>query len=218
VIANLTRPWHELPIVVIDTETTGVDPATDAVVEIAAVRFESGRIVAEWSSLVDPGIEIPASATAIHGITQSAVQGKPSLVECAPDLLRVSTGAVPCAYDAPFDRAFLHAAITGTDCLAFEPYALWIDPLVIVRRRDRFERGKGRHKLTEACKRHGVELTEAHRALGDARATGALLWRLHEREPIECSAAALILAIEAQRVRQDTEFARWKASQPEVRT
>lgn len=202
----------DTPITVLDTETTGLPEAGGRCVEIAAVRFESGVPVARFSSLVNPGVPIPAEATAIHGIKDSDVAGKPTLSEVAGELLRVCRGAVPCAYSAPFDRAILHAEITGQECLAFDPAQAWIDVLVLVKHFDRYVGGKGRHKLENACKRHGIELEGAHRALADAIACGGLL-RAFKSRLGNVSAAQLIERCEARRAEQEADFAAWKERQ-----
>ena len=66
-IADLVKPWHQLSYVIIDFETTGVEPTECLPVEVAAVRLEAGKVVARHSSLINPGIPIPEGAQAIHG-------------------------------------------------------------------------------------------------------------------------------------------------------
>lgn len=206
---DLSQPWHTLPIAVVDTESTGI--GDDArVVEIACVRYESGCPVARWSSLINPGVPIPEEATKVHGITDDMVKGAPCLTQVAGDILRVAKGAVPCAYNAPYDRRLLHAEITGTDCLAFDPGSPWIDVLVIVRDIDKYVGGQGRHKLVNACARRGIEITGAHRALADALATGGLLWTFKNRLG-DMSAAKLLARTEARRAAQEAEFQAYRA-------
>jgi DNA polymerase III alpha subunit (gram-positive type) len=66
--------------VTVDVETTGLDPYKDAMIEIAAVIFQSnGKILDEWSSLLNPNQEIPAMITRLTGITQEMVDGAPSI-------------------------------------------------------------------------------------------------------------------------------------------
>lgn len=212
---DLAQPWNELPIVVVDTETTGVSEE-DQVVEVAAVRFERGRAVAEYASLVDPGRDIPAEATAVHGITAEMVAGKPALWETAGELAKIAHGALPCAFNAPFDRKFIHRAIVGTDCPVFDPALAWIDVYVICAspRVDKYKKGKGRLKLGACCERHGVVLSSAHRALGDARATGALLFRLFDKGLVKsCSARRLLEHTTRMRAEQEADFRRWKERQ-----
>ncbi len=211
-----SRPWPELPLVVIDTETTGVGEG-HKVLEIAAVRFEQGRIVAEYAALLDPGRDIPAEATAVHGITAEMVAGKPALCDVAHEIARIAQDAAPCAYNAPFDRNLLHASISGTDCPAFDPSVSWIDVYVIVGspRIDKYVKGKGRLKLSNVCARHGVELNGAHRALGDARATGLLLHRLYDKGLIKPAPLSRLLEhTDQMREEHDRDFKAWLARQP----
>jgi len=213
---DLSRAWNELPLVVIDTETTGIGEG-HRVLEVAAVRFEGGHITAEFSSLLDPQRDIPVEATAVHGITTEMVQGMPTLCDVAAELEQVARGAVPCAYNAPFDRALLHASICGTDCPAFDAALSWIDVYVIVAspRVDKYVQGKGRLKLSNVCARHGVELDGAHRALGDARATGLLLHRLFDKGLIKpVSLARLLAHTDQMRAEHDRDFQAWLARQP----
>jgi len=61
-----------------DTETTGLYPGFDQVVEIAACRFKNGEVIDTFETLVNPGREIPPEITAIHGITDEMVSDAPS--------------------------------------------------------------------------------------------------------------------------------------------
>lgn len=211
-IPDLSTCVWSLPVAVLDTETTGLVDHGGRVCEIAVVRYEGGFPVARYSSLINPGLPIPESATNVHGISDADVAGKPRLPEVAGELLRVCAGAVTCAYNAPFDRAMLHAEITGTDCHAFDPEQSWIDPLVLVRHFDQKVSGKGRNKLENACARRGITLEGAHRALADALATGALLWTFKAKLG-DISAADLIAKCDQRRAEQDLEFNKWRARQ-----
>ena len=84
-----------LPIVAIDTETTGRDPATDRVVEVACVRWERGEITLRKSWLVNPGRAIPQEAFDVHGISDEAVKDAPTFAAIVPELLEAMTGAPP---------------------------------------------------------------------------------------------------------------------------
>lgn len=208
--------WH-LPIVVIDTETTGLPDSGGRVCEIAAVRFEHGVPVSRFASLISPGCAMPESATAVHGITDSDLVGKPSLPEVAHELLRVCDGAVTAAYNSPFDRVMLHAEIRGTDCHAFDPEQSWIDVLPLVRHYEPYVSGKGRHKLTAACERRGIRVEGAHRALADAMMCGFLLHHF-QKSLGNPSAAQLIARCDVRRAEQDASFKAWLARQPRRET
>jgi DNA polymerase-3 subunit epsilon len=98
--------------VVVDTETTGTDPAVDKVIELAVVAFEYchatgtvGRVLGSYDGLEDPGLPIPPSSTAIHGITDAMVAGK-KIDDAAVAQLLEGVGIV-IAHNAGFDRKFL---------------------------------------------------------------------------------------------------------------
>ena len=97
-------------IVIIDTETTGLDPEKDRVVEIAAVRLEKTgdewAIISEKSCLVDPGRPIPAAASAVHHLTDADVVDARNLAE-AIEYLEIREKDVLAAHNATFDRSML---------------------------------------------------------------------------------------------------------------
>ena len=166
--------FDDLPIVAIDTETTGRDSSLDRIVEIACVIWQRGRVIARHSWLVDPGRPIPQEAFDVHGIGDDDVRGKPAFAEIAGDVLAVLGGSVPLAYNAEYDRTILMAELARAGFLSGRlPPAVrkgvdWIDPLVWARELHKTEKGKS---LSEVCARLGVELPRAHRAADDAEAT-----------------------------------------------
>ena len=91
----------------VDVETTGIDANRCSVVEVACQIVAAGQVIATFESLVDPGCAIPAFATAIHGIDDAMVRGKPRLRHLVPALLGHCSGAVVVAHNAAFDRRFL---------------------------------------------------------------------------------------------------------------
>jgi DNA polymerase III subunit epsilon len=99
---------------IVDTETTGMDPKTDQVLEIGIVVFEYaaetgqvGRVVRCLSALEDPGRPIPPESTAIHGITDDMVKGQRFDDAAVASLLEGV--ALVIAHNASFDRPFLEA-------------------------------------------------------------------------------------------------------------
>ena len=102
--------------VVLDTETTGMDPATDKVIELALVKFEYsresgaiGRVFDAYDGLEDPGMPIPPESTAIHHITDDMVRGQ-RLDEAAIGRVLEGAGLV-IAHNAGFDRPFVEARL-----------------------------------------------------------------------------------------------------------
>lgn len=171
-----------LPLAVIDTETTGRDPARgDRIIEIAIVYYDNGEVSARHAILVDPGIPIPADATEVHGIKDADVRGKPRWDAIAGDVLGLLRGRIPVAYNAEFDRKFVfsemrRARITPGNDRGHPPAMRnnveWIDPLVWARATQPNAKG---FKLGEVAARMDVRLEGAHRATNDAVAAGGVL-------------------------------------------
>jgi len=156
--------------IALDVETTGLDAGLHRVVEIALVRFESGGETDAWSSLVNPGCNIPPDATAIHGISDRDVAGAPTFAELAPVVAGRMAGFRLLAYNAPFDFGFLQIEMARAG-RTVPPLAAWLDPLPLARARLSY----GRATLEIACREFDIPLPRAHRAADDARAAG-LVW------------------------------------------
>lgn len=196
--------WHEYPIVVVDFETTGPDPEACQPVQVAAVRFEGGAVVAKRALLVKPGEPIPAEATEVHGITDEMVAGASFPGPALEELADIVNGAVPCGYNGQtFDRVIW-------DRFASSLGDVWIDPLVVVRGVDKHVPGAGKYRLANVCKRWGVALDNAHDALADAEATGLLLFSDRMRERLgNMTLRKLLESQEHRRREQDEEFSRY---------
>ena len=206
------RPIAELPLVAIDTETTGRDAALDRVVEIACVRFQNGAVVERKSWLVNPGIPIPKEAFDVHGIGDDDVRDKPSFTGVAAEVLAALAGAVPLAYNAEFDRAFVlaeleRAGASDKTAPACRRGVDWVDPLIWARELHKFEKGK---TLGEVAARLGVEISQAHRASDDAEAA-VRVFHAFARDPrVPASYAALVQEQRRLARVQEEERAKWR--------
>src|SRR5690606_32132505 len=111
------QSWVTGPFLGFDTETTGVDPRTDRIVS-AALVMRDARGTRQRTWLVDPGVEIPQPASAVHGITTDHVraEGLPphqALEEIAAELTRATAAGVPVVvYNACFDIRLLEHELT----------------------------------------------------------------------------------------------------------
>ncbi|MCC6525170.1 MAG: 3'-5' exonuclease [Polyangiaceae bacterium] len=190
--------WVDLPIACIDTETTGREAGVDRIVEIGIVVGRGGEVLERRSWLCNPGIPIPASASAIHGITDEAVADKPSLAEIAAEVMAFLAGRLPAAYNAPFDKGFLLAELERVGALgaaeATPPPALrreveWLDPLVFARE---LYKALESRSLGAMCEQLGVTLERAHRATDDAEAALRVLYALAKDARLPASYAALV--------------------------
>lgn len=176
--------WHDLPIALIDVETTGRDASVDRIVEIGIVVGQSGAVTQRKNWLVHPGRPIPEEARAIHGISDDHVKDSPGFEAIAAEVAAALTGCIPAAYNASFDRAFLMNEFTRTGqtleavagaCPALRRDVDWVDPLVWARELQREEKSKA---LGEVAARLGVALENAHRASDDAEAALRVLYLL----------------------------------------
>lgn len=103
-------PLERLPLVAIDCETTGLDPRRDRIVSFAAIRIDEGLRVAARPALdllIDPGVAIPARATAIHGIDRAHLAGAPSFAEAFGDIAACLEGSVAVGHFIGFDLAII---------------------------------------------------------------------------------------------------------------
>ena len=74
------------PLVFIDLETTGLSTQEDRIVQMAVLKLLPGGEFTSHSTLVDPGVPIPPEATAVHGISDEQVAGRPRFAALAPQL------------------------------------------------------------------------------------------------------------------------------------
>jgi DNA polymerase-3 subunit epsilon len=100
-----------MEFIAFDLETTGIQPKTDAIVEIGAVRFDGAEPVDTFCSLINPGRPIPPEASAVNGITDEMVAGKPTVENVLADLAAFCGELPLVAHNAPFDFKFLLSAV-----------------------------------------------------------------------------------------------------------
>lgn len=162
--------------VAFDTETTGLSPKTDDVVQLGAVRILNGQIV-EGEFLdcyVNPGRPIPSASTKIHGITDADVADAPDFKTIGTTFHAFCRDAVIVAHNAPFDMGFLrrHEAQMGVE---------WNHPILDTVLLSAVVFGVTEtHSLDALCERLGITIPESlrHTAHGDARATAEALVKL----------------------------------------
>ena len=155
-----------------DTETTGIDPYGDRIIEFAFMTDDGS-----FSARVNPGVPIPAEATAVHGITDADVAGCPSFAHYAPTIQTIVDGATLCGYACRrFDTILLHEELVR----AGQP-GLQVDKAgrIVTREIDLLElwlRHEDR-KLTTAAKRFAAtDLGDAaHSAYADTGVLSAVL-------------------------------------------
>lgn len=160
----------DTPIAIFDTETTGLYPGGDRIIEIAIVRVEPGcepKVLLD--TLVNPGR--PVAATEIHGITDGDVQGAPSFADVTSLIVGAMCGSVFASYNVYFDSKFIREELGRAGVSNFPPH------LCLMYMRPMLGLG-GRCSLRDACDHSGVVHSKAHNAAADALAAAAL-WKLY---------------------------------------
>lgn len=164
---------EDVPLAVVDVETTGLNPqAGDRVCEIAVLRVDPGQAPRLWVSLVNPGRPIGAGAQAVNGIADDDVADAPPFGRLITRINAGFDGAVLVAHNVPFDVGFLRAEYrrAGTRF----PTVPTLDTLALARRCFRF----GRNGLGDVAWQLGVRVQGLHRAAGDVWATYHVLQRM----------------------------------------
>jgi len=158
------------PLAIIDIETTGTDPQTDRIVEIGILKALPDGQEEQRNRRINPGIPIPPSATAIHGITDADVANKPHFKQIAAGLRAFLEGCDLCGFNLKrFDLRVLHVEFTRAGkVLPLEGRAI-LDPLEIYHTRERRD-------LTAAVRFYcGREHESPHAASADVLATANVL-------------------------------------------
>jgi DNA polymerase III subunit epsilon len=200
---------------VFDVESTGLDPEVDRIVQIAVVQVDGGEMRNRWSALVDPTCPIPARASAIHGITDDQIRGAPPFCAIAREIAVLCADRILLGYNAvAFDAALVRAEMRR--CAYPVSRRVPIDPLIWVREIDRWQSGRGRHRLETTCARWGVPIARAHDAESDACAAWSLFRKLVEARPNRFpNRIDQLLRLQEQLMgRQREEFSAWQRSNP----
>ena len=128
--------WVKKRYIAFDVETTGLSAQMDRIVELGAVIFENGRIVDQYSTLVNPGRNIPEEASRVNHITNNMLSVAPleeqvysEFVEFFQEVLRGKI--VVCAHNASFDMSFLTETLRR---LGFDGNIYYIDTLSLSRK------------------------------------------------------------------------------------
>jgi DNA polymerase-3 subunit alpha (Gram-positive type) len=166
-----TTRISELPIVVFDFETTGVDPRTDRIIEIGAVKFVGRKEVERVSQLVHPGIPLPQEIIDITGITDEMLADAPPMSQVLPALHDLMRGSVGIAHNAEFDANFLshESARLGVHC----DYHL-----ICTLKMSRALVKTPRHKLDILAAHYNLQFESRHRSIGDILVTAQVFWRM----------------------------------------
>lgn len=172
------NPFRRIDFVIVDVETTGWSPDEASITEIGAVRLSGGRVRGQFTSLVNPGSEIPGPVAALTGISDAMVAAAPPLSRVLAGFLAFADGCVLAAHNAPFDVGFLTAACR--DCGLPWPGFQVLDTVELAHRVLGADEVPD-CKLTTLAGFFGARTLPQHRALPDALATADVLTALLRR-------------------------------------
>jgi DNA polymerase-3 subunit epsilon len=158
-----------MKFIAFDLETTGTVPGVDQIVEIGAVRYLNGQPEATFSTLINPRRSIPAGASAVNGITDDMVTGKPFVEDVLESFAEFCEDLAVVAHNAPFDAQFLTADIKRFESTS--PRGIILDTLPMARK---VFPGLANYKLGTLVQHLKIEAGTFHRAEEDASYCGQL--------------------------------------------
>jgi len=166
-------PFDEAEFSVIDVETTGLTPHYNGIIEIGIVKVKGLKIIGKYSTLINPGRQVPFYITQFTGITDDDVFNAPFFEDVAEEISEFISGSIITAHNLPFDRSFLNKEflMIGKD----KPANPQLCTLRLSKRLYPELRSRSLSNLSYYLK---VKLINAHRALPDAEATAHILLRM----------------------------------------
>jgi DNA polymerase-3 subunit alpha (Gram-positive type) len=165
---------------IVDIETTGLNPGTDEIIEIGAIKIENREIKDIFNKLVRPEKQVPENITNLTGITQDMVAGEFPIKPVISQFVNFIGNTIIVAHNAEFDTSFLKNSMKKW--LNSDMDNLIVCTVLISRD---ILPNLDNHKLHTVAKYFGLEVTNRHRAIGDAELTYQiwlhLLQKLKER-------------------------------------
>jgi DNA polymerase-3 subunit epsilon len=165
-------------LVVLDFETTGLTPAYDRTIEVAATLLVNHRPVETFHQLMHPGMGLSPFITSLTGITDAMLRGQPRPEQVMPQLQQFVRGLPIVAHNAAFDRGFLHAELARAGLSAESEF------LCTMRLARRLAPGLPSYRLdalVDALQVRAPNARQFHRSLADVNHTVAIWQNLHAR-------------------------------------
>jgi len=174
-----------LPAVIIDLETTGANVSYDRIIEIGIIEIDEDGSTRKWSSLVNPGRDVPSFIEQLTGITNSLLSTAPRFEQIAKEVLLRIRGKRFIAHNVRFDYGFIRNEFSR---LAYTFKASVICSLKLSRRLYPHESAHGLHAIIQ---RYNLNITKRHRALDDADAAYQFLLIAEQEHGVEKVSAIL---------------------------
>ena len=161
--------------VVVDVETTGGRSGLHRVTEIGAVKVKGGKVIDEWSSLINPQRSIPANITRLTGISQEMVADAPIFAQVVDSFTKFMGDAIFAAHNVNFDYGFISAEYQMVDRRFRHPKICTCSSM------RKLYPGHASYSLKNLCRDFHIDLKSHHRALCDAKAAAELLFLVNEK-------------------------------------
>lgn len=160
---------------IIDIETTGLDPINDKIIELAALKVRDNKIVDNYSTLINPKIEIDSFITELTGITNEMLENAPTIEEKLQEYIEFIGEDIIIGHNINFDINFIYDSYEKYfNSFLFNDY---IDTLRLSRN---FIKDTPNHKLKTLSEKFNINYDNAHRALNDCYITNSLYMILKE--------------------------------------
>jgi DNA polymerase-3 subunit epsilon len=170
---------------ILDIETTGGSPTTEKITEIAIFFHDGEKVVNEWSTLINPEKPIPYFITGLTGITNEMVADAPRFYEIAKELVERTEDHTIVGHNVKFDYSFIKSEFKHLGFTFDRP------TLCTIQLSRKIIPGHKSYSLGKLCRDLGIEITDRHRAAGDALATVKLFEMLREQQNGEFDSAML---------------------------
>ena len=161
---------------IFDIETTGLRAGRDRITEIAIVLFDGKQITDRYSSLLNPGVRIPAGISEMTGITQDMLEEAPPFYEEARRIVELTEGAIFVAHNVRFDYSFVTAEFKRLG------YSFRRKTLCTLKLMRKHFPELPSHSLGNLIRHFGIPVQNRHRALDDALAATELLKLILQKE------------------------------------
>jgi len=153
---------------IIDVETTGTGASYGKITEIAIVIHNGQTVTETYNTLINPECNIPWNITRLTGITNDMVASAPKFYEVAKKIVELTAGKIFVAHNAQFDYSFIKEEFKRLG------YDFKRKTICTVKLGRKLLPGHRSYSLGNICADLGIQITDRHRAIGDALATAKL--------------------------------------------
>ena len=162
--------------VIVDVETTGGSPQNSKITELAMYKFDGTKIIEEFTTLLNPEMEIPEFIVRLTGITDQMVADAPKFFEVAKQILELTNNCVFVAHNVSFDYGMFRSEFKRLG------YDFRLPHLCTVRSSRNLLPGHASYSLGKITRDLEISIIGRHRAGGDALATCKLFEIIYKKD------------------------------------